>query len=116
MDVVDSTEMTARELVTYAGQQAVDLEPVLDDIIFQKDGRSVFFWKKDSSVHYNMQGRVKSLPAGFEGSSGAFRGMWHEVGFVDGVAEAYALLKAWLLDAVEVDDLPPRSVRQHGVG
>lgn len=116
MSVADSAEATAREVVAYAAQNDVDLGPVLNDIIFQKDSRWVFFWQKDSAVHYNMQGRIASRPAAFAGPSGAFPGMWGESGAVESIGDAYALVKAWLLDAVEVDNLPQRRVLRHGIG
>jgi hypothetical protein len=129
MDPVESMQNTARELVAYASRETVDLKLVLNDFMFQIEGRWIFLWRKldallcsgpdgeiEGTLHYNMQGRIKSLPAAFGGSSAAFQGMWSESGVVESIADAYALVKAWVLDAVEVDDLPQRRVLQHGIG
>jgi hypothetical protein len=58
------------------------------------------------TVFYNMQGTVPALPAKLKESAGAFRGAWTEAGSFGSVAQAFELLKAWLLEEKDVDELP----------
>jgi hypothetical protein len=127
MDPVDNMRATAQELVSFAQQQGIDLEPFSIEGNFEKDQRSVFFWRKDElpysgpagekegTLHYNMQGAISVLPSTLKGSASAFQGVWSEAGTFENIEEAFELLKAWLLDRKEVDDLPSRSVRRYGI-
>ena len=67
------------------------------------------------TLHYNMQGAISVLPRSLKGSAGAFRGAWSEAGTFENMEQAFELVKAWLLDWKEVDDLPGRSVRRYGI-
>jgi hypothetical protein len=62
-----------------------------------------------------MQGAISVLPKCLNNSASAFRGAWSEAGTFENVEQAVELLKAWLLDQKEVDDLPGRSVRRYGI-
>jgi hypothetical protein len=128
MDAVDNERATAQELVSYAREQGVELETLRNDSVFQKDRRWIFLWRKqaglpcsgpaderEGTLHYNMQGAIDVLPSKLEESAGSFRGTWTEAGTFDNVEQAFGFLKAWLLDRKEVDDLPGRSVRRHGI-
>jgi hypothetical protein len=127
MDPVDNFRTTAQELVSLARQQGIDLEPFRQDFAFEKDRRYIDFWRKDElpgtgpaneplgTLHYNMQGAISVLPSKLKDSASAFRGAWTEAGTFETLEEAVALLKAWLLDHKEVDDLPSRSVRRYGI-
>lgn len=127
MDPVDNFRSTAQELVSFARQQGIDLEPFRKDFAFEKDHRYIDFWRKDElpgtgpaneplgTLHYNMQGAISVLPNKLKDSAGAFRGAWTEAGTFESVAQAFAFLKAWLLDHKEVDDLPGRFVRRYGI-
>lgn len=129
MDPIENERTTAQELVALAQKQGINLEAVRADSLFQIEGRWIFLWRKlgvlpasgprdeiEGTLHYNMQGRAKSLPASSTISTAAFRGIWSESGVVTNLDEACALVKAWILDAAEIDALPNRSVRQHGIG
>jgi hypothetical protein len=116
MDPIESIKEASREIVHYAQRYGVDLKPVLKDILFTKDRRWVVFWKKDNKYHYNMQGAVRCLPTAFRDSLHAFQGGWSESGFVEDVSEAYDLVKSWLIDQLEVDELPKRCITQRGIG
>ncbi len=127
MNPVDNFRATAQELVSFARQQQTDLEPLRKDFTFQKDRRWIDVWRKDSlpgtgpaeeplgTLHYNMQGTISRLPSRLKGSAGAFRGAWSEAGTFENMEQAFELVKAWLLDWKEVDDLPSRSVRRYGI-
>jgi hypothetical protein len=123
MDLIKSHRATAKELVTLARQRGIDLEPVLDDIIFQGNRRWVLFWRKqdgpppggpadeaEATLHYNMQGAISVLPSNLKASAGAFQGVWCETGTFENLEQAFEFLKAWLIDRKEVDELPSRSV------
>jgi hypothetical protein len=62
------------------------------------------------------RGAIDALPERYKASASVFRGMWHEAGTRADLEQAPALLRAWLLDGKEVDDLPLRSVRREGIG
>jgi hypothetical protein len=127
MDPLNSVRATARELVAYAQRQGFDLEPLRNDFTFQRDHRWIDVWRKDSlpgtgpaheplgTLHYNMQGTISVLPGNLKGSASAFQGAWSEAGTFDNLAQAFALVKAWLLDWKEVDELPSRAVRRYGI-
>jgi hypothetical protein len=128
MDPIDNERATAQEVFSYAQQRGVDLEPLRNDSMFQRDQRWIFLWRKqnalpcsgpagesDGTIHYNMQGAISVLPSSLRESAGAFRGGWSEAGTFENMEQAFELVKAWLLDWKEVDDLPSRSVRRYGI-
>jgi hypothetical protein len=127
MDPIENSRAVAHEVVSFAQEQGVDLEPIRNDDVFIKDRRWIWFWRKDSlpgtgpadeplgTLHYNMQGTISLLPSRLKGSAGAFQGAWSEAGTFENLEQAFALVKAWLLDWKEVDDLPSRSVRRYGI-
>jgi hypothetical protein len=127
MDPLHSFRATAQELVALARQQGTDLEPLCKDFTFQKDRRWIGVWRKDSfagtgpadeplgTLHYNMQGTISVLPSSLKGSAGAFQRAWTEAGTFECLEQALALVKAWLIEMKEVDDLPQRRVRRYGI-
>ena len=128
MDPLENSRAVAQEHVALAQEQGVDLEPLRNDDLFLSDRRWIWFWRKDSlpgtgpaqeplgTLHYNMQGAISVLPDYLKGSEGLFRGAWSEAGTFDSLEQAFELLKAWLIDRKEVDELPPRHVRRSGIG
>lgn len=127
MDPIENSRAVAQELVSLAHKQGFDLEPLRNDDMFVADRRWIWCWRKNSlpgtgpvneplgTLHYNMQGAISVLPSKLKDSASAFRGAWTEAGTFETLEEAVALLKAWLLDHKEVDDLPSRSVRRYGI-
>jgi hypothetical protein len=116
MNDLESQEATAKELVAFAKQRGVDLSSTCYDFAFFNEDRFILLWRKEGNVHYNMQGSIKALPARYRASASAFRGMWHEAGTLADLEQAFELLKAWLIDEKDVDDLPGRSIRRDGIG
>jgi hypothetical protein len=125
MDPVENQRATAQELIAFGRKHGLDLEPLHNESFFDGDRRWVFFWRKraelpctgradepEGTLHYNMQGDIAVLPAFLKGSERAFQGGWSEAGTFDNLEQAFELLKAWLIDRKEVDDLPPRHVRR----
>jgi hypothetical protein len=127
MDALDTFRTTAQELISFARQQGIDLEPFRNDFTFQKDRRWIDVWRKNSlpgtggadeplgTLHYSMQGDIALLPSCLKGSADAFRGAWSEAGTFENLEQAVALVKAWLLDGKEIDDLPGRCVRRYQI-
>jgi hypothetical protein len=107
---------TARELISRAAQQGVDLAPLYDSGTFLHEGRIIWFWRKGGVIHYSLQGKIEVLPREYQASATAFRGMWDEAGTVADLEEAFEFLKAWLIDRKQVDHLPQRYVRRDGIG
>ena len=127
MDPVENSRAVAQELVSFAEQQGINLKPLRKDHAFEMDQRYIFLWRKDElpnsgpahekegTLHYNMQGAITVLPTKLKESAIAFQGMWTEAGIFENIEQAFVLLKAWLLDRKEVDDLPSRSVKRYGI-
>ena len=97
------------------------------EFTFLKGRRWIDVWRKDSlpgtgpahqplgTLNYNMQGAIAVLPSILKGSASAFQGMWSEAGTFENLEQAFELVKAWLVDWKEVDDLPSRSARRYGI-
>lgn len=127
MDPVDNMRATAEELLSLARQQGIELRPFCTDGHFHKDRRWIYLWRKnevpssgpayiaEGTLLYNMQGPISVLPNKLKESASAFLGMWHENGAFENTEQAVELLKAWLIDRKEIDDLPSRSVRAYGI-
>jgi hypothetical protein len=127
MDPLDNSRAVAQELVSLAQGRGIDLEPLRKDDTFLKDRRWIWCWRKDSlpgtgpadeplgTLHYNLQGAITVLPNRLKESARAFQGAWSEAGTFENMEQAFELVKAWLLDWKEIDDLPSRSVRRYGI-
>jgi hypothetical protein len=55
------------------------------------------------------------LPSNLKESATAFRGAWSETGTFEDLDQAFVVVKAWLLDRKEVDDLPCRCVNRYQI-
>ena len=127
MDPIENHRATAHELVAVGRNHGIDLEPLRQDFVFDCDQRYIDFWRKDElpgsgsadepagTLHYNMQGAIAILPSKLKGSEGLFQGAWSEAGTFDDIEQAFELLKAWLIDKKEIDDLPNRCVRRYQI-
>lgn len=127
MDPLDTFRATAQEVGSFAQQQGIDLESCREDFTFQKNHRWIDVWRKDSfpgsgpvneplgTLQYSMRGTISVLPSKLKESASIFRGRWHETGTFESIEQAFELVKAWLLDQKEVDELPSRSVRSYGI-
>lgn len=128
MDPLENSRAVAQELVSLAQKQGINLETLRKDDTFIKDRRWIWCWRKDSlpgtgpaneplgTLHYNMQGTIAVLPSSLKESASACRGAWSEAGTFENMEQAFELVKAWLLDWKEVDELPKRCVRRNGIG
>jgi hypothetical protein len=129
VDPIENVRATAQELIAHARRRGLDLEPLRNDFAFGSDKRWVEFWRKrddlpctgrpeekEGTLHYRMDGAISMLPDYLKASADLFRGAWSEAGTLDSIDQASELLKAWLIDRKEVDDLPPRHIRRSGIG
>jgi hypothetical protein len=112
MNDPDDIKFVAVEIADLARLRGIILDT---DGVFALKERTIFFWRKDSAVHYNLQGKVTLLPDKFHDSIGKFRGGYHEVGTVLNMEAAVDLVIAWITDRREVRDLPTRAVRSSGI-
>jgi hypothetical protein len=128
MDPAENEQATADELVAYAALQGIDLRRFCTLGMFQNQGRWIIVWRKldsilssgrpdepEGTLKYNMQGTIELLPDGFKDSGDAFRGHWSEAGTLGSIAQAFALIEAWLIERKEVDWLPIRCPRRYGI-
>ncbi len=125
MDPLHTFSSTAQELVSAAREHGIDLEPFRHDYSFFKSERFIYLWRKDAlpgtgpasqslgTLNYNMQGAVSVVPNCMKHSASLFKGSWNEAGALETIGQAVELVKAWLLEAKEVDDLPPRHTRRY---
>jgi hypothetical protein len=116
MNEVDPSLATAQELLSYARRHDCDLAPLHHNGTFGHDRRYIFIWRKDDAICYNMQGSVGAAPEPFGPFTPDLKGIYHEVGSVTTIEQAFALACSWLLDEKEVAELPERSVRSRGIG
>ncbi len=127
MDPLDNARSTAQEIISIARRLEIDLESFCTDGHFSRNRRWIWCWRKDAlpgtgpaneplgTLHYNMQRTISVLPTCLKNSAGAFRGAWSEAGTFENIEQAFALVKAWLLDGKEVDELPERKVRRYQI-
>jgi hypothetical protein len=116
MSDFESMQATSRELYSLASRHGIDLGRMYDSGTFLRDARVAWFWRKNGAVHYSLQGKIEVLPGRYRASLGVFRGMWDEAGTLADLEQALELLKAWLIDRKEVDELPQRTMRREGIG
>ncbi len=129
MNVFEIERATAQEIASYARQQGVDLGSLCNDSVFQRSPRWVFFWRKvadvpctgsdgeqEGTLHYNLQGTIHELPNRLQPPASTFQRTWSEAGTLESVQEAFTLVKRWLLEEKEVDDLPTRKIVRSGMG
>jgi hypothetical protein len=125
MDQIENERATAWEIVTEARKRGFELESLIVDSVFLNQQRWIFFWRyrdelpcsgqsgeEEGTLHYNMQGRISGLPNRLRGAEISFHGAWSEAGTLETIEQASDLVKAWLIDGKEVDDLPRRLARR----
>src|SRR5579872_6348260 len=72
--------------------------------------RWVDFWSDGNAIGYHIRERLEnyrptSLPLNH-------RGVWDEAGSVENIQQALSLLRFWVIDVKEVDELPDRNVHR----
>src|SRR5947209_5358623 len=113
MDFLESRREAAERLQRYAAAQGTDLRPFRDDHdVFSHRKRWIDFWLDGAVVGYHLRGEIGKLPRQFAASEASFRGLWDEAGSITDVQEALELLRSWLLDTKEVDELTGRMIHR----
>jgi hypothetical protein len=100
------TERAAAEIIQVAWQAGYDLTPFCSHAQFSKDQRYIHLWRQGEQIGYKIQGAITELPTRFSESASAFSGAWHETGTLADLTVAFEFIRAWLLEALEVDQLP----------
>jgi len=121
MDAIENQRSTALEVVTCGRRHGMDLDPWRNDSMFREGRRWIFLWRKinalpctgpadapEGTLFYNLQGAVGTPPAIVRVSFSRWRGAWSEAGKLESVEAAFRLVKSWIVDGDEVDDLPRR--------
>jgi hypothetical protein len=68
---------------------------------------------KELTFHEAKQrGEIGKIPSQFAASQASFRGVWDEAGSITDLQEALELVRSWLLEAKEVDELTGRTIRR----
>jgi hypothetical protein len=113
MDFLESRREAAERLQRYAAAQGTDLGLLRDEHdVFANRQRWIDFWLEGATVGYHLRGEIRKLPSQFATSQSSFRGVWDEAGSVTGLQEAWDLLRSWLIDAKEVDELTGRMIHR----
>lgn len=113
MDFLESRREAAERLHRYAATRGIDLAPFRDEHdVFSKRKRWLDFWLEGAAVGYHLRGEIAKLPTPFATSQTSFRGVWDEAGSVKDFSQALELLRSWLIDAKEVDELTDRMVHR----
>jgi hypothetical protein len=113
MDLLESRREAAERLQRYAATRGVDLVPFRDEHdVFSSRKRWIDFWLDAAAVGYHLRGQIGKLPRQFAACQSSFRGVWDEAGSVNDLHQALELLRSWLIDAKEVDELTGRMVHR----
>jgi hypothetical protein len=116
MDFDVSLKATSKQILAVALAHGEDVSPLCDEYgVFESGQRWIEFWVKDESLRYHLSGRISTPPAQIAESFPSFQGIWDEAGTIPDLEQAFQLLRAWLLEGKEVDELPDRSVRRWSI-
>jgi hypothetical protein len=113
MDFLESRREAAERLQRYAAAQGTDLTPFRDEHdVFSHRQRWIDFWLEGATVGYHLRGEIAKLPGQLAASQSSFRGAWDEAGSINDLPQALELLRSWLIDAKEVDELTGRIIHR----
>jgi hypothetical protein len=113
MDFLESRREAAERLQCHAAAQGIDLGLFRDEHdVFSNRKRWIDFWLEGATMGYHLRGEIGKLPSQFATSLPSFRGVWDEAGSVNDLHQALELLRSWLIDAREVDELTGRMIHR----
>ena len=113
MDFLESRREAAERLQRYAAAQGTDLGSFRDEHdVFSHRKRWIDFWLEGATVGYHLRGEIGKLPSRFATSQSSFRGVWDEAGSINDLDQALELLRSWVIDAKEVDELTARMIHR----
>ncbi len=113
MDFLEARREAADRLLRYAASQGADLAPFHDEhAVFSHQRRWIDFWLDQDTMGYHLRGEIGKLPPGYAGSQSSFRGVWDEAGSIKDLHQAWELLRSWLIDGKEIDELTDRMIHR----
>ena len=113
MDFLESRREAAERLHRHAAAEGTDLAPFRDEYdVFSHRKRWIDFWLEGATVGYHLRGEIGKLPTQFATSPTSFRGVWDEAGSINDLHQALELLRSWLIDTMEVDQLTGRMIHR----
>jgi hypothetical protein len=113
MDFLESRREAAERLQRYAATQGTDLGPLRDEHdVFSSRKRWIDFWLDGATVGYHLRGEIGKLPSQFSSSQSSFRGVWDEAGSINDLQQVLELLRSWVIDGKEVDELTGRMIHR----
>ena len=113
MDFLESRREAAERLQGYAAAQGTDLGLFRDEQgVFSHRQRWIDFWLEGATVGYHLRGKIGKLPGQFAASRSSFRGVWDEAGSIQDLPQALELIRSWLIDGKEVDELTGRMIHR----
>lgn len=113
MDFLESRREAAERLCRYAAAHGLDLGPFRDEFdVFSNQKRWIDFWLEDATVGYHLRGETGKLPARLATSQSSFRGVWDEAGSIKDLPQALELLRSWVIDGKEIDELANRKIHR----
>lgn len=117
VSVQEVGETVADKLLAMARKVGLDLDSMCQHHAFVGNNRYICFSQKNrkGAVYYSLQGSISILPNVLKRSEIAFRGAWSEAGYLENTDQAFAFLKAWLIDQKEVDELPKRYTTRYQI-
>src|SRR4051812_29993600 len=109
MDFIDAEKQAADCLVGFALSKGYDIARYRCESLFVTPTRTIDCWLEDDGIGYHLWGQIGAVPKGL-GSSFGFDGVWDEAGSVKDLAQAFQLLRSWLINGKEVGQLPQRTI------
>jgi len=108
-----SLKETSKQIISIALEKGVNVSHLRNKYgVFELGKRWIEFWVKDDSLCYHLSGEISTSPAQIAESRPSFQGIWDETGTIPNLEQAFELLRAWLLEGKEIDELPDRSIRR----
>jgi hypothetical protein len=113
MDFLESRREAAERLQRHAAARGTDLAPFRNEHDgFSHRQRWIDFWLEGATVGYLLRGEIGKLPSQFAASQSSFRGVWDEAESINDLPQALELLRSWLIDLKEVDELTSRMIHR----
>jgi hypothetical protein len=113
MNFLESRREAAERLLHFAAAQGADIAQFRDEYdVFSCRKRWIDFWMEDDTVGYHLRGEIARLPKLFAASESSFRGVWDEAGSIHDLHQALDLLRSWLIEGKEIDELTGRRIHR----
>lgn len=111
MDFAESLKAVSERIINLALAHGCDVASFRNELgMFEHRNRWIEFWNIGQELRYHLSGEIKTLPTEFAASEASFGGVWDETGSISDLGQALDLLRSWLVDCKEVEELPRRAV------